>query len=86
MGAVTVTISVLAVACVVGEESSTTLKLSVSGVNTGVNDVGAGAGTGGAIIGVGSAATGYVRDTSKTPSRRSLGNVGLLLEVRVMRL
>jgi hypothetical protein len=86
VGAVTVAVGVLAVASVVGKESSTTLKLGMSGVDTGVNDVGAGPGTSGAVIGVGSATTGLVRDSSKTPSGRRLCDIGLLLEVHVREL
>jgi hypothetical protein len=82
VGTVTVAISVLAVTRIVGQESSATLKLGVRGVNTSVDDIGAGTGTGGAIIGVGSGTTGYVRDTSEAPSGRRLGNIGLLVEVR----
>ena len=83
VGAVAVTVSVLTIASVVGEESSTTLKLGVRSGNASVNDIGASTGASRVVVGVGCATLALVRDTSKAPGRRRLGYVGLLLEVRL---
>lgn len=86
MGAVTIAVSVLAVTGVVGEEGSTALELGVRSGDTSVNDVGAGTGASRVVVGVGSTTLVLVRDAGKTPGRRSLSNVGLLLEVQLAKI
>lgn len=80
VGAVTVAVGVAAIASVVGEESGTALELRVGGVDTSVDDVGAGTGTGSAVVGVGGTATALAGNTRETPGGTRLGDVGLLLE------
>ena len=49
--------------------------------DTSVNDIGASTSAGRVIVGVGADTLGLVGDTTKTPGRRRLSDVGLLLEV-----
>lgn len=67
MSAVAVAIGVGAVTGVVGEESGAAFKLSVGGSDTSVDHVSAGSCTGSVVVGVRSASSRLVRDTSKTP-------------------
>ena len=78
---VTVTISVGAIASVIGKEGSTTLELGVSGGDTSVNNVHTGVCSSTAVVGVRSATTGLVGDTRQTPGGRGLSDVCLLLEM-----
>ena len=76
VGTVAVAISVVRVD-VVGDPGSTAAELGVGGVDTSVNDVGAGAGTARVVVGVGGRASVPVGETGKTPGSTSLGDVGL---------
>ena len=53
----------------------------MSSGDTSVNDIGASTSAGRVIVGVGADTLGLVGDTTKTPGRRRLSDVGLLLEV-----
>lgn len=80
VSAVAVAISVRTIASVVGEESSTTLELRVSGRDTSVDDVHTGTRSSRGVVGVGSGSRVGVRNAAKTPGSRRLSGVRLLLE------
>lgn len=76
-----IAIGVLAVSSVVGEEGCTAFELRVSGVDTGVNYIGACAGTSGVVVGVGRSSPVDVGDTAETPGGGALSDISLLLQV-----
>lgn len=76
--AVTISVRVNAIAGVVGEPGSAATKVAVGGVDTGVDDVGAGSGAGGAVVDVGGLARGLGGKTGETPrGDGGLGGVGV---------
>ena len=83
VGTVTVSVRVLTITSIVGEEGSTALKLGVGSVDASVNDIGASTSTSSGVVDVRAGTRLLVGDTSKAPCGRRLGCVGLLLEVRL---
>jgi hypothetical protein len=83
VGTVTVSVRVLTITSIVGEEGSTALKLGVGSVDASVNDIGASTSTSSGDVGVRAGTRALVGDTGKTPCGGRLGCVGLLLEVRL---
>lgn len=83
VGTVAVSVRVLTVTSIVGEEGSTALKLGVGSVDASVNDIGTSTSTRRGVVDVRAGTRALVGDTSKTPCGRRLSCVGLLLEVRL---
>jgi hypothetical protein len=80
VGSVAVAIGVLAITGVVGKEGSTSTKVRVRGVDTGVNDVGTSTRSRGGVINVGGRPLVNVRDAAKAPGSTALGGKGLLFK------
>jgi hypothetical protein len=70
VGTVTVSVRVLTVTSIVGEEGSTTFELGVRSVDTSVDDIGASASTSSGVVDVGTGTRRLVRDASKAPCGR----------------
>ena len=80
VGAVTVSVGGAAVTGVVGKVGGAAAKLGVSGVDAGVNDIGACAGSVRVIASVGCLARCLAGETSDTPRGAALGDVGIDVE------